>query len=163
MNSKQVFFPKFDMSAYETAVRGTLSLKGRPLQSAGEKRRKKQKSKQTKEESEGVKRQRVKAEETEGEKKAPKETGEEESPEKEEEDAVELEGSNIDEDLCVLEEEQNPHWTPAEKAFFLAQKKREKERMNSRLKYTHRQRMEKLNAHLASLSEHFDQPRIGPG
>nr|CEL66423.1 TPA: Ribophorin I, related [Neospora caninum Liverpool] len=69
----------------------------------------------------------------------------------------------FDEDLLLLEEEQNPNWTPAEKAFRLAQKKREKERVNERLKLTHRQRMEKLNAHLASLSEHFDQPRVGPG
>lgn len=60
---------------------------------------------------------------------------------------------SVDEDLLLLEEEQDPKWTPAEKAFQLARKKREKERVNERLKFTHRQRMEKLNAHLASLSE----------
>jgi len=53
--------------------------------------------------------------------------------------------------------------TPAEKAFRLAYTSREKERIAKRLQLTHRQRMEKLNAHLATLSEHFDIPKVGPG
>eukprot|EP00921_Rhytidocystis_pertsovi_P026623 GHVQ01042944.1.p1 GENE.GHVQ01042944.1~~GHVQ01042944.1.p1 ORF type:complete len:176 (+),score=64.11 GHVQ01042944.1:374-901(+) len=55
------------------------------------------------------------------------------------------------------------HLTPAERAFKLAQQKREKQRVDKKLKLTHRQRMEKLNEHLASLSEHFDTPKVGPG
>eukprot|EP00922_Rhytidocystis_sp_ex-Travisia-forbesii_P038000 GHVS01056580.1.p1 GENE.GHVS01056580.1~~GHVS01056580.1.p1 ORF type:complete len:149 (-),score=46.37 GHVS01056580.1:255-701(-) len=53
--------------------------------------------------------------------------------------------------------------TPAERSFRLAQQKREHKRVDERLKLTHRQRMERLNAHLASLSEHFDIPKVGPG
>eukprot|EP00922_Rhytidocystis_sp_ex-Travisia-forbesii_P038007 GHVS01056589.1.p1 GENE.GHVS01056589.1~~GHVS01056589.1.p1 ORF type:complete len:147 (+),score=58.35 GHVS01056589.1:285-725(+) len=53
--------------------------------------------------------------------------------------------------------------TPAERSFRLAQQKRESKRVDSRLKLTHRERMERLNAHLASLSEHFDIPKVGPG
>jgi len=55
------------------------------------------------------------------------------------------------------------HLTPAEKAFRLAYRTREKDRIGKRLHLTHRQRMEKLNAHLATLSEHFDIPKVGPG
>lgn len=66
-------------------------------------------------------------------------------------------------DLEALLAETNPHWTAAERAFFLARKAREAERIKNQLKLTHRQRMEKFNQHLASLSEHFDQPRVGPG
>eukprot|EP00922_Rhytidocystis_sp_ex-Travisia-forbesii_P059403 GHVS01088090.1.p1 GENE.GHVS01088090.1~~GHVS01088090.1.p1 ORF type:complete len:148 (+),score=46.35 GHVS01088090.1:185-628(+) len=53
--------------------------------------------------------------------------------------------------------------TPAERSFRLAQQKREWKRVDGRLKLTHRERMERLNAHLASLSEHFDIPKVGPG
>ncbi|KAL8275742.1 hypothetical protein Esti_000305 [Eimeria stiedai] len=67
------------------------------------------------------------------------------------------------EDVEALLAETNPHWTQAERAFFLARKAREAERIKKQLQLTHRQRMEKFNQHLASLSEHFDQPRIGPG
>lgn len=67
------------------------------------------------------------------------------------------------EDVEALLAETNPHWTQAERAFFLARKAREAERVKKQLQLTHRQRMEKLNQHLASLSEHFDQPRVGPG
>lgn len=67
------------------------------------------------------------------------------------------------EEVEALLSETNPHWTQAERAFFLARKAREAERVKKQLQLTHRQRMEKLNQHLASLSEHFDQPRVGPG
>ncbi|OEH78412.1 uncharacterized protein LOC34617438 [Cyclospora cayetanensis] len=67
------------------------------------------------------------------------------------------------ESIEALLAETNPHWTAAERAFFLARKAREKERIKKQLQLTHRQRMEKFNQHLASLSEHFDQPRVGPG
>lgn len=49
--------------------------------------------------------------------------------------------------------EMNPRWTPAERAFYLARKAREAERIKKQLELTHRQRMEKFNKHLASLSE----------
>lgn len=53
--------------------------------------------------------------------------------------------------------------TSAERSFKLAQQKREGARVDRKLKMTHRQRMEQLNTHLASLSEHFDIPKVGPG
>eukprot|EP01066_Platyproteum_vivax_P006990 Platyproteum_vivax@DN2624_c0_g1_i1.p1 len=51
--------------------------------------------------------------------------------------------------------------TVAEKAFRLAQEKRLQERVDKRANLTHRQRMEKFNEHLATLSNHFDLPKIG--
>lgn len=87
--------------------------------------------------------------------KAPKEGKSSASPE-----AWRPEGSD---DVEALLSETNPHWTQAERAFFLARKARETERIKKQLQLTHRQRMEKFNQHLASLSEHFDQPRVGPG
>ena len=53
--------------------------------------------------------------------------------------------------------------TVAQKTFQLAKEKRTNQRVNEAIKYTHRQRMDKLNAHLGSLSEHFDIPKVGPG
>eukprot|EP00434_Breviolum_minutum_P027004 symbB.v1.2.023876.t1/scaffold2206.1/size85813/3 len=49
--------------------------------------------------------------------------------------------------------------TTAQKTFQLAREKRGNQRINEAIKYTHRQRMDKLNAHLGSLSEHFDIPK----
>ncbi|PHJ25886.1 ribophorin related protein [Cystoisospora suis] len=141
------------MSAYDAVIGGSLKLKRKSLPSNSKKKKKKVKREETsevKQELGQVDAQEKKEEETE-----------EKSPDEEEKLVQNLDG--VDEDLLLLEEEQDPKWTPAEKAFQLARKKREKERVNERLKFTHRQRMEKLNAHLASLSEHFDQPRVGPG
>eukprot|EP00930_Biecheleria_cincta_P055633 TRINITY_DN41938_c0_g1_i1.p2 TRINITY_DN41938_c0_g1~~TRINITY_DN41938_c0_g1_i1.p2 ORF type:complete len:125 (-),score=35.01 TRINITY_DN41938_c0_g1_i1:215-589(-) len=53
--------------------------------------------------------------------------------------------------------------TVAEKAFQMAREKRTTGRIGEQIKYTHRQRMDRLNSHLASLSEHFDIPKVGPG
>eukprot|EP00931_Biecheleriopsis_adriatica_P120840 TRINITY_DN95940_c0_g1_i1.p1 TRINITY_DN95940_c0_g1~~TRINITY_DN95940_c0_g1_i1.p1 ORF type:complete len:126 (+),score=40.64 TRINITY_DN95940_c0_g1_i1:100-477(+) len=53
--------------------------------------------------------------------------------------------------------------TTSEKAFQLAREKRQGSRMNEAIQFTHRQRMDRLNAHLGSLSEHFDIPKVGPG
>eukprot|EP00382_Lankesteria_abbotti_P004915 CAMPEP_0113846028 /NCGR_PEP_ID=MMETSP0372-20130328/1078_1 /TAXON_ID=340204 /ORGANISM="Lankesteria abbotti" /LENGTH=118 /DNA_ID=CAMNT_0000815123 /DNA_START=167 /DNA_END=523 /DNA_ORIENTATION=- /assembly_acc=CAM_ASM_000359 len=53
--------------------------------------------------------------------------------------------------------------TSSERSFQLVRRKREQERISKRIEMTHRQRMEKLNSHLATLSEHFDIPKVGPG
>uniref|UniRef100_A0A7S0FDA6 Protein FAM32A n=1 Tax=Pyrodinium bahamense TaxID=73915 RepID=A0A7S0FDA6_9DINO len=53
--------------------------------------------------------------------------------------------------------------TTAERAFQLAKDKRTKSRIDECIQYTHRQRMDRFNAHLGSLSEHFDIPKVGPG
>lgn len=63
----------------------------------------------------------------------------------------------VDEDPTeqLLEDVIGPdeHLTPAEKSFRLTQKKREQDRTDKRLSLTHRQRMEKFNAHLKTLPE----------
>eukprot|EP00916_Digyalum_oweni_P019819 GHVL01033085.1.p1 GENE.GHVL01033085.1~~GHVL01033085.1.p1 ORF type:complete len:123 (+),score=26.05 GHVL01033085.1:146-514(+) len=53
------------------------------------------------------------------------------------------------------------HMTPSEKAFKVAQDKRSGVRASLRADMTHRQRMEKFNQHLATLSNHFDLPKVG--
>eukprot|EP01057_Protomagalhaensia_wolfi_P001374 Protomagalhaensia_wolfi_Nauph_80__1373@NODE_181_length_3277_cov_316_158122_g129_i1_p6_GENE_NODE_181_length_3277_cov_316_158122_g129_i1NODE_181_length_3277_cov_316_158122_g129_i1_p6_ORF_typecomplete_len132_score13_32DUF1754/PF08555_10/2_5e08Holin_BhlA/PF10960_8/9e02Holin_BhlA/PF10960_8/0_037RA/PF00788_23/0_056DUF4427/PF14468_6/0_11_NODE_181_length_3277_cov_316_158122_g129_i127023097 len=55
------------------------------------------------------------------------------------------------------------HMTPAERSFYLARLKRQKERVEKRTALTHRERMSRLNEHLSKLSEHFDIPKVGPG
>ncbi|KEP64791.1 UNVERIFIED_CONTAM: hypothetical protein HHA_202568 [Hammondia hammondi] len=147
------------MSRYDAAIGGRLTLKGKGLPS--NEKKKKKKRKRDDEEACEVKREKFERTGEEREDKTDKERNweGEETPE----DRYPVGDEEVDEDLLLLEEEENPNWTPAEKAFRLAQKKREKDRVNERLKLTHRQRMEKLNIHLASLSEHFDQPRVGPG
>lgn len=70
----------------------------------------------------------------------------------------------LDESLLLNEEEEeDDYYTAAEKSFRLAKQKRESQRIDSKLKLTHRQKMEMFNKHLASLSEHFDIPKVGPG
>ncbi|PFH34625.1 hypothetical protein BESB_066580 [Besnoitia besnoiti] len=151
------------MSAYDTAIRGKLSLKGKGLPSNDKKKRKRRRDEEAREEEREMKREKLEKTNTEEEEQKTKKAANGEGERETQQHTPEEDAEEIDEDLLLLEEEQNPNWTPAEKAFRLAQKKREKERVNERLKFTHRQRMEKLNAHLASLSEHFDQPRVGPG
>lgn len=53
--------------------------------------------------------------------------------------------------------------TPAELKFERALKDRSIDRIDDRLKQTHRQRIEDYNKKLAKLPEHFDIPRVGPG
>ncbi|EWC87357.1 hypothetical protein PFNF54_03837 [Plasmodium falciparum NF54] len=57
----------------------------------------------------------------------------------------------------------NMNLTESEKAYHLVLKKREKQRIESILKESYRDRLQKFNDNLASLSEHFDIPKVGPG
>ncbi|SOV80767.1 conserved protein, unknown function [Plasmodium reichenowi] len=57
----------------------------------------------------------------------------------------------------------NMNMTESEKAYHLVLKKREKQRIESILKESYRDRLQKFNDNLASLSEHFDIPKVGPG
>lgn len=53
--------------------------------------------------------------------------------------------------------------TAAEKSFEIAQRKRQEDKTLKHVKFTHRERMERFNLQLGSLSEHFDIPKVGPG
>mmetsp|Transcript_135402 Transcript_135402/g.239522 ORF Transcript_135402/g.239522 Transcript_135402/m.239522 type:complete len:121 (+) Transcript_135402:135-497(+) len=53
--------------------------------------------------------------------------------------------------------------TACEKATKLARETRKQARCDEAIQYTHRERMDRLNKHLCSLSEHFDIPKVGPG
>ncbi|GIX61985.1 7-dehydrocholesterol reductase [Babesia caballi] len=53
--------------------------------------------------------------------------------------------------------------TPSENSFRIAQIKRTAKKVESLLKETHRERVEKFNQKLSKLSEHFDIPKVGPG
>ncbi|KYN98130.1 conserved protein, unknown function [Plasmodium gaboni] len=57
----------------------------------------------------------------------------------------------------------NMNMTESEKAYHLVLKKREKQRIENILKESYRDRLQKFNDNLASLSEHFDIPKVGPG
>ncbi|KAL7068398.1 hypothetical protein ACR3K2_12530 [Cryptosporidium serpentis] len=53
--------------------------------------------------------------------------------------------------------------TAAEKTFLKIQKRRLQSKIISRTSMTHRERVAQFNAKLASLPEHFDMPKVGPG
>ncbi|EEA06668.1 uncharacterized protein CMU_013430 [Cryptosporidium muris RN66] len=53
--------------------------------------------------------------------------------------------------------------TAAEKTFLKIQKQRLQSKIVSRTSMTHRKRVAQFNAKLASLPEHFDMPKVGPG
>lgn len=55
------------------------------------------------------------------------------------------------------------HYTKAELAHKEVQKKRIQKQIETRASLTHRQRISKFNEKLASLPEHFDIPKVGPG
>lgn len=57
----------------------------------------------------------------------------------------------------------NSNLTDAEKVNRLILQKREKQRIEKILKESYRRRLQKFNDNLASLSEHFDIPKVGPG
>eukprot|EP00920_Eleutheroschizon_duboscqi_P005155 GHVT01011899.1.p1 GENE.GHVT01011899.1~~GHVT01011899.1.p1 ORF type:complete len:231 (+),score=89.33 GHVT01011899.1:1380-2072(+) len=88
---------------------------------------------------------------------------EEEDEERKEEDEEREEEEEEREDREEEEEEEDDGMTPAERAFQVAQVRRQKKKVDERLRLTHRQRMERFNEHLSSLSEHFDIPKVGPG
>ncbi|KAJ2938271.1 hypothetical protein O0L34_g17617 [Tuta absoluta] len=50
--------------------------------------------------------------------------------------------------------------TNAEKAFLRMQEKMKKQRIQQKAEMTHKQRVEKFNQHLDSLTEHFDIPKV---
>ncbi|EUD66045.1 hypothetical protein C922_03515 [Plasmodium inui San Antonio 1] len=66
-------------------------------------------------------------------------------------------------DETKLKEVMQLNLTEAEKAYQLVLKKREKQRIERILKESYRERLQKFNDNLASLSEHFDIPKVGPG
>ncbi|ANQ11204.1 Uncharacterized protein PCOAH_00053480 [Plasmodium coatneyi] len=66
-------------------------------------------------------------------------------------------------DETKLKEVLELNLTEAEKAYQLVLKKREKQRIEKILKESYRDRLQKFNDNLASLSEHFDIPKVGPG
>eukprot|EP00708_Paratrimastix_pyriformis_P006367 GAFH01005640.1.p1 GENE.GAFH01005640.1~~GAFH01005640.1.p1 ORF type:complete len:175 (+),score=13.77 GAFH01005640.1:15-539(+) len=53
--------------------------------------------------------------------------------------------------------------TPAEREYQRRLKEREELTIAKKAVKSHRQRIEEFNAHLASLSEHHDIPKVGPG
>ncbi|SBT49550.1 hypothetical protein POVWA2_059100 [Plasmodium ovale wallikeri] len=75
---------------------------------------------------------------------------------------VEL-GSKIMDEEEKLKEILHLNLTESEKAYQLVLKKREKQRIQNLLKESYRERLQKFNDNLASLSEHFDIPKVGPG
>ena len=50
--------------------------------------------------------------------------------------------------------------TKAEESFFKMQEKRKAERILEKAKKSHKKRVEEFNAHLDSLSEHYDIPKV---
>ncbi|CAK1604447.1 unnamed protein product [Parnassius mnemosyne] len=50
--------------------------------------------------------------------------------------------------------------TKAELAFLKMQEKMQKQRIQQKAEMTHKQRVEKFNQHLDSLTEHFDIPKV---
>ncbi|GAW83707.1 hypothetical protein, conserved [Plasmodium gonderi] len=66
-------------------------------------------------------------------------------------------------DETKLKEVLQLNLTESEKAYQLVLKKREKQRIENILKESYRERLQKFNDNLASLSEHFDIPKVGPG
>ncbi|KMZ77425.1 hypothetical protein PVIIG_01395 [Plasmodium vivax India VII] len=83
--------------------------------------------------------------------------------ESERESGKDKDGSGKPSDETKLKEVLQLNLTEAEKAYQLVLKKREKQRIESILKESYRERLQKFNDNLASLSEHFDIPKVGPG
>ncbi|KPJ01542.1 PREDICTED: protein FAM32A [Papilio xuthus] len=54
----------------------------------------------------------------------------------------------------------NNEKTKAELAFLKMQDKMKKQRIQQKAEMTHKQRVEKFNQHLDSLTEHFDIPKV---
>ncbi|KAG6463485.1 protein FAM32A-like [Manduca sexta] len=60
-----------------------------------------------------------------------------------------------------IKQQSNPdNRTKAEIAFQKMQEKMQKQRIQQKAEMTHKQRVEKFNQHLDSLTEHFDIPKV---
>jgi len=53
--------------------------------------------------------------------------------------------------------------TASEKNFEMAREAAESRVIAKQIKQSHRSKIEKFNEYLASLTEHYDIPRVGPG
>ena len=73
-------------------------------------------------------------------------------------DISKLEGEAIEEST-----EQTDRRTAAERRYDETQAKRAAEKTKKMATKSHRERVAEFNAHLASLSEHHDIPKVGPG
>ena len=71
---------------------------------------------------------------------------------------VSLEGQPVQEQA-----EQTDRRTAAERKYDDIQAKRAAEKTKKMALKSHRERVAEFNAHLASLSEHHDIPKVGPG
>lgn len=69
-----------------------------------------------------------------------------------------LEGQPVQQDL-----EHTDRRTAAERKYDDTQAKRAAEKTKKMALKSHRERVAEFNAHLASLSEHHDIPKVGPG
>merc|ERR1719421_2737842 len=82
------------------------------------------------------------------------------SQQQEEVEALKALAQNQEDEAKDLARAATREKTPAEKAVKLAKEQRNKERVGEAIAMTHRQRMDRFNAHLGSLSEHFDIPKV---
>ncbi|CAH2075458.1 unnamed protein product, partial [Iphiclides podalirius] len=60
----------------------------------------------------------------------------------------------------VKQQKNSDSKTKAELAFLKMQEKMKKQRIQQKAEMTHKQRVEKFNQHLDSLTEHFDIPKV---
>ncbi|KDN45956.1 DUF1754-domain-containing protein [Tilletiaria anomala UBC 951] len=56
-----------------------------------------------------------------------------------------------------------PTMTEAERRFEEIQRKRMADKVSKEARKSHKERVDQFNGHLASLTEHFDLPKVGPG
>lgn len=73
-------------------------------------------------------------------------------------DSSKLEGEPIEEPTEEIDRR-----TAAEQRYDETQAKRAAEKTKKMATKSHRERVAEFNAHLASLSEHHDIPKVGPG
>ncbi|KAK2195854.1 Protein FAM32A [Babesia duncani] len=78
-------------------------------------------------------------------------------------DTAVVDSQSSESDKKIERVKNNPYLTASEKAFKIAQIKRNAKKIDAILAETHRQRVEKFNDKLTKLSEHFDIPKVGPG
>ncbi|XP_068630620.1 protein FAM32A [Battus philenor] len=60
----------------------------------------------------------------------------------------------------IKQQKKSDEKTKAELAFLKMQEKMQKQRILQKAEMTHKQRVEKFNQHLDSLTEHFDIPKV---
>jgi protein FAM32A len=144
--------------SHPVVLGGKLKLKGAPLPTKGEKKKKKRKeSSSADSEEQEKKKQKLETESKTSSQQNSSTTNATTTG------VTTTTTTSLDDSVAQPKALPTRRKTLAELNFERVQKERQREKVAKLAMKSHRQRIEEFNQHLASLTEHYDIPKVGPG